>query len=87
MSDDLLVVFDSLPVYFIMKKGGMNCYPASVFTHHAVIFKRELLFYGVRIQNNFEHEWLTTFCYWFFDNSAIDLYDESFLLYIIFRVF
>ena len=56
LSDDLLAVFDSLPLYFIMQIGGIYCYPASFFTHHAIIFKRESLFYGVGIQNNFEHE-------------------------------
>ena len=70
LSDDLLAVFDSLPVYFIMKKGGINCYPASRFTHHAVIFKRESLFYGVRIQTTLNMN----------DMNAIDLYNYLFLL-------
>lgn len=55
-SDDILKSLDALPTYYIMKKGDRTCYPATFFTHHAIVYKRGDKYYGVKIQNNFEHE-------------------------------
>ena len=55
-SDDMMRTLDTVPAYFVMKKGRVKCYPAKLFTNHAIVYKRDSNYYGVKVQNNFEHE-------------------------------